>query len=192
MVSGTISYTVFRPDCPHPQESNLPTDVELDKDLASSANGTLLDQPGTRFTKSLNRKVVWETAESIHLHAGDTLVFSPSWFHRIPPQSKDATHSGVTLVATHVPKNPNPPRNFNQGGVFMLDPRGLDDKTTTKAACYKQIDLYRELSDPNLNIQEGLPRFECHASKLHGLFRDDFSDHTDAFVYNAVLHHEEL
>jgi hypothetical protein len=189
MVTGTISYTVFRPDCPLPREKNMPTDVELDEDLASAQNGTLLDQPRTRFTKNLNTKVVWETTESIHLRAGDTLVFSPSWFHRIPPQSKDATHSGVTLVAKHVPRSSR--HNSNQG-AFMLDPRGLNDKTTTKAACYKLVDLYRELSNPNLNIQRGLPRFECHASRLHDLFKDDFSDHMNGFVESAVLHHEEL
>jgi hypothetical protein len=162
----------------------MPTDAELDIDLASYPNDSSVDQPGTRFTKTKFRAVVWETTESIHLKAGDTLVFSPNWFHRIPPQSKDATHSGVTFTAKHQPTH-------KYEGAITLNPKGLDSFDTAKAACYKLIDLYRELTNPNLNLQQGLPRFPCHASRLHNFTEHEFGDHKDDFVKNATLHHED-
>jgi hypothetical protein len=164
----------------------MPTDSELDKDLASSPNGTsMLDQLGTRFTTTKDKKAVWETAEIIHLQAGDTLVFSPSWYHRIPPQSKDAAYSAMSIVIKHKAEP-------TYEGAFQVIPRGGQSFDTHKAACYKLIDLYRELSNPNLDTKNGLPRFHCDASRLHAFKEHEFANHKDHFIENAVLHQDEL
>ena len=162
----------------------MPTDTELDKDLATFPNDSPLDKTGTRFTKTTYKDVIWETTESIHLHAGDTLVFSPSWFHRIPPQSKGSTHSAVTFTAKHKPRP-------IYEGAFTLNPKAIDSFDSEKAACFKMIDLYRELTNPNLNLQKGIPRFPCHASRLHHFEEHSFSDNKDHFIANAVLHHDD-
>jgi hypothetical protein len=185
MIAGSITYTMFRSGCLHPWDKRkMPTDAELDKDLASSPNGTLLDQLGTRFTKTTDKQAVWETAEVVQLQAGDTLVFSPSWYHRIPPQSKDAPYSAMSIVVKHTPMP-------TYEGATILKPGGIDGFDTDKAACYKLIDLYSALTNPSLDIQKGLPRFPCDPNKLHDMEEHDFSNHTHDFVKDGKLHHDQ-
>ena len=185
VIAGSITYSMFRPDCPHSLDENkLPTDQELDENLASVHNGTLLDQLGTRFTKTVDKQAVWETAEVVNLQEGDTLVFSPSWYHRIPPQATDAAYSAMSIVVKYEPL-PLP------DGALVVDADGIDDFDSKKAACYKMIDLYRALSNENLDVKKGLPRFPCDAMKLHDMAKHDFSIHKDQFVQGAVLHHDD-
>ena len=176
---------MFRPDCPRSLDKKImPTDQELDKHLASSSNGTRLDQLGTRFTQPRNKHAIWETTEKIRLQAGDTLVFPPNWFHRIPPQSKDAAHSGMSIVVKYYPMP-------TYEAAFQLSPPGIDNFDSEKVACYKLLDLYRALSNVTLDVQSGLPRFPCVATKLHDMIKHDFSNHKDEFVQGAVLHPDD-
>lgn len=194
VVAGKVTYTMAQADCRHPTDGDLPSDDELDTTLAQSdESGSLLDAVGTRFTIGDAKNIVWETTGRMPLKAGQSILFSPFWYHRIIPPTLYASKSAVTLVAKykkdpmHVPYKDVQNR---QHTCYLLRPDEILPETTTKKlACYKVFELYQSLANPFLNVEAGLDVFPCDPDKLH-----DTKDHEfNKYQYtSADLHHNEL
>lgn len=200
VTAGRVTYTMARPDCPKSaSEENgsnvdlhLPTTEDLDDPYLdhASADGTKLDVVGSRYHMKRS-DVVWETAEVVTLRPGQTVLFSPAWFHRIVPPAYDATHAAVTIVAKYV-KDPvnvshNPKRRIPRGAsAWVLKPAEIKAETTTKSVdCYNLMEIIHELRSPDLDMERGLKlksssistptaychneQGECYDSELSGI-----------------------
>jgi len=169
-VAGEVTYTMARADCPQPGETNLPTFEDLDNNLAYvGPSGTLVDVSGLRYHLG-HSDVVWQTEEVIKIQRGQSLLFSPSWYHRVIPQTYDATHTSVTLVvkyrkdAVNVSSNK---RRVPSAESFILKPEEIKANTTKKLACYNVLDVIEALLDPTLDESNGIKILPCE--KAHAI-----------------------
>jgi len=178
VIAGGSTYTMAQPGCPHPNEdeTQLPTVQELDRHLATS--GSLIDKVGTRFTMNRTHDIVWETTEVLTLSQGQSLLFSPLWYHRVIPPPPNAAHATMTLVIKYHPE-PGIARRHTKDrdrplrNIFLLVPKEIDAPNTDKWICISMMDLYLTLSDPTLDVEQGLPIFPCTEDTVHSA-RDDF------------------
>ena len=159
-VAGAIVHTIAQPTCPMaaPRASirgAWPRFDELDSSLADAGPaGTRVDVNGSRYLLS---SAVWKTTDVMRVDAGQSLVFSPSWFHRIIPTPRDATHWSMTMrVAYH--------REVKQVDS-QLSPVALSTHYSNRSVCFTRRDLVRALLHPHLRtfkgVQRGLPAIGC-------------------------------
>merc|ERR1712183_484032 len=108
---------------------------------------------GYRFSAS---GATWETAEVTRISAGESVLFSPVWFHRVVPQASQATHAAVTLVAT-----------WQEAGMTSRARRPGDASVpfpqTGMHVCWSVRNLIKALRDPGINLSAGLPWPPCTA-----------------------------
>jgi len=186
-----------QPGCSRANESTLPSVEELDRTLSTSA-GSPLDQVGTRYTMTSssssaqhNTGVVWETTEVLTIQQGQSLLFSPTWYHRVIPASAQATHSAMTLVVKYK-QEPSIMQAKDHGqdrNVYLLKPLEVTAPNTHKWVCYSLVDLFLVLTDPNLDVEQGLPRFPCTEDTVHSP-KDDFLQPTTLRQQQALAEDE--
>jgi len=174
VVAGQTNYTMVRPDCPTPTEmvSPLPTMEELEMEMPITGK-SLIDTPGTRFHMN-GEGVVWETQEVVLLTQGQSVVFSPLWYHRVPPPAVDATHAAVTFIAKFRGERSIGNINRRKKINYLMIPDDIAPENTEKLICFRLLDLYGALVHPELNVQLGLGLFPCTDDTMHG--GDDAND----------------
>ena len=179
-IAGTVRYTMARPFC---FGASLPTFKTLDADVADAgAEGTAIDAVGARYV--LNRaEVGWETREIVELRAGQSLVFSPAWFHRVVPPHSHATHSPLTLMVRHAEADlkftranrrrersttaPARPDDRPDAEAYVLEPHAANVPYSDAHACWSSAELVRALREPRLDLererQHGLRKLTCES-----------------------------
>jgi len=175
VVTGQTTYTMVRPTCPTPTDmaSSLSTVEELEKE--SPITGTsLIDTPGTRFHME-STDVVWETTEVVPITQGQSVVFSPLWYHRVIPPLDDATHAAVTLVSKFLPERAIG-RKKRANPNYLLIPHDILPAYSENLVCFRLLDLYHALVNPELDVHRGLELFPCTDRTIHSTEDvDDFN-----------------
>jgi hypothetical protein len=94
----------------------------------------------------------------VRVSAGQSLVFSPTWFHRIIPPPKDATHWPVTFRAAYVDE-------IKLSDTQALWPPALSVRHSNNSVCFTRHDLVRALRHPSMEalegVQRGIPAIGC-------------------------------
>ena len=173
-IAGQVRYTKARPSC---FGSRLPTFAELDRGLADAEpDGTTVDEVGARYTLTRS-EVAWETTEVLDLTAGQSLTFSPSWFHRVVPPAKDATHVPLTLMVKHEADlrftrkdrrrerptyaPPRSPTDRPDHEPYVLEPHAANVPYSDAAACWGAEQLAAAMRGAGLDRARGVRSWSC-------------------------------
>ncbi len=154
---GSLTHTMAEPTCPRASESlcSVPSFDTLDEGLAANNNnhsaqsslGTVIDRVGSRW-RIREGETVWTTTDVVAVEAGESVLFSPNWFHRVIPQQRGAPYAAVTLRAQY------------HGDIIFGDDAVLDGsrfgvKSSDYHVCYTRWDLVHALRHPDLRTWAG-------------------------------------
>ena len=143
--------------------------------LESKSSSSLVDKKGSRYHIG-HQNIVWETTEVISLQATQSLLFPPSWYHRIIPPKKDndsrgtTTTTAITLVAKYrmdpIVANGSQRRKVNKQSTYMvMKPNELVANTTTKHSCYHIIHVIQSMLQHQPSFtKKGIALPSCHHS----------------------------
>ena len=161
-VAGTVVHTMAQPTCPRAGEDldmAVPTFAHLDANLSHASfpeKASPIDVTGTRWRLAADRGAVWETTEVVSVPAGHTVLFSPSWYHRVVPPPADATHAAMTMRVEYMGDI-----TF-QRGKAVLDDAEIGVTPSAMAVCFTRWDLIHSLLQLPDNLEarrQGLPKF---------------------------------
>ena len=156
-VAGTLVHSLAQPRCASsPADPPPPRLEELDASLA--ANGSAADVMGSVYTVG---GVEWETTDVVNVAAGQSLLFSPSWVHRVVPAAAGATHAAVSLRVTA-----EADELLTELDEAVATPRGMGVSNSNYSVCFTRADLIRALMAPEL--RHG-PRSQQLISRQRGL-----------------------
>jgi len=189
VVVGKTTYTMVRPNCPTPTDMASP--LSTVEELENGDGSSLIDTPGTRFHMR-STDVVWETTEVVPITQGQSLVFSPLWYHRVIPPVDNATHAAVTLVAKFTPERSIGSEKTEEPN-YLLIPDDIEPGNSENLVCFRLLDLYAALVNPELDVHRGLELFPCTDKTMH-LADDvnDFNMQVENTMIDAIHDDEEL
>ena len=149
----------------------LPTFDQLE---SSSKSSSLVDKKGTRY-HIRHQNVVWETTEVISLQPTQSLLFPPSWYHRlVPPTDKD-DRTSITLVAKYrmdpIVANGSQRQQVKQSTYMVMKPKELLANTTTKQSCYHILHVVQAmLQHQPSSTKKGIKLPSCHSIQKNKLY----------------------
>jgi len=192
VVAGKLTYTMVQPNCPAPTDMLSPLSMVEELEKESQITGTsLIDTLGTRFHMH-STDVVWDTTEVVQLMQGQSLVFSPLWYHRVVPPVDNATHAAVTFLAKfNRERSIGDQSNQGQRGRdhrlnYLLIPEDITPENSPRPICYRLLDLYDALLHPELDVQRGLELFPCTNDTMHTVSDvNDFNTLTEGVLHKT-------
>jgi hypothetical protein len=170
VVAGSVTHSMAHPTCRTVANEDEPprTFAELDADLpAAGPEGTQVDRVGAQYTLRDAKQphdMIWRTCEVVRLLAGETLLFPPSWFHRVVPPAEGASHAAVTLVAKYsgdIRYSDTGSARGKQSGHFVLRPSEFHTPNTRMRICWSVRTLVLALRDPHLDVRLGSHLLRC-------------------------------
>eukprot|EP00933_Yihiella_yeosuensis_P011743 TRINITY_DN11935_c0_g1_i4.p1 TRINITY_DN11935_c0_g1~~TRINITY_DN11935_c0_g1_i4.p1 ORF type:complete len:468 (+),score=61.63 TRINITY_DN11935_c0_g1_i4:65-1405(+) len=159
VVAGSLTHTLAAPTCL--AEAGFPTFESLDSNLAESDNGTAVDIVGTKYSLA-EQLIAWETKEVTTVRAGQTVLFAPSWAHRVIPPPRDTSKTTVTFVAGFQDDPEIKALNDTKAGqrYKYASPEDLAVMESEMHQCWEKSDLIAGLRSGG-DFSEGISKLPC-------------------------------
>eukprot|EP00933_Yihiella_yeosuensis_P011741 TRINITY_DN11935_c0_g1_i1.p1 TRINITY_DN11935_c0_g1~~TRINITY_DN11935_c0_g1_i1.p1 ORF type:complete len:475 (+),score=74.11 TRINITY_DN11935_c0_g1_i1:65-1426(+) len=164
MVAGSVTHTLTSPTCL--AEADFPTFDSLDSFLAESDNGTKVDVVGTRYSLP-EQPTAWETKEVTTVRAGQTVLISPAWHHRVIPPPRNTSKTSITFLARwRLDPEPKALKDDDiTGQRFQYTmPDDLAVASSDLHRCWELPDLIAELRSGG-DFSEGISKLPCKKRK---------------------------